>query len=247
MTRCFKVSLLCNLALAGVLISLLLHHRQEKAAVPPPTPVAETPAPVLVSTAEPAEPKPFQWSQLESRNDYREYVANLRAAGCPESTVEDIVQGDAERAFSFQRRKFNLDGSKPGPWSINRQMRLVAFFLGRASAADLADEPAEQPAAEGQGVSPVYPLAFQEVNPDAMGLTQDEKQAFQNAVTGVRQQFINQIGGTNQDPADPAYLARWQKAQSQMDSVLRARLGGKIFMAYASAARANARNAAGNP
>jgi hypothetical protein len=240
----FKTSLVCNLALAGAVISLLLRH-QEKAAAPPATPVAETPAPVLASTP-PAEPELFRWSQLESSNDYREYVAKLRSAGCPESTVEDIVQGDAERAFSFQRRKYNLDGSKPGPWSTSRQMRLVAFFLGRASAADLADEPAEQPDAEGQVVSPVYPLAFQEVNPDAMGLSQDEKQAFENAIAGVRQQFVKQIGETNQDPSDPAYLARWQKAQSEMDSVLRARLGGKIFMAYASAARANARNSPAN-
>lgn len=45
---------------------------------------------------------PFHWSQVES-TDYREYIANLRAIGCPEEVVRDIVvadviQKDASRA-----------------------------------------------------------------------------------------------------------------------------------------------------
>ena len=45
---------------------------------------------------------PFHWSQVESA-DYREYIANLRAIGCPEQVVRDIVvaevlQRDAARA-----------------------------------------------------------------------------------------------------------------------------------------------------
>src|SRR5437899_3128213 len=32
---------------------------------------------------------PFDWRQVESE-DYRQYVANLRALGCPEQTVRDI-------------------------------------------------------------------------------------------------------------------------------------------------------------
>jgi len=243
MTSGFKISVICNLALACVIVFLLRH--QEKAM---PVPVAETAAPVTAASApaEPAESNPFQWTQLESINDYRVYVANLRAAGCPESTVEDIAQGDAERAFSFQRRKLNLDAGNPGPWSRGAEMRLVAFLLGRAPAPNLAEESGEQPAPEGDATPPVYPLAFQDVNPDALGLNTEEKEAFENALAGVRQQFINQIGGTNQDPADPAYLARWQKAQSQMDTVLRAKLGGKIFNAYAFA-RNNPRNSPQNP
>ena len=70
----------------------------------------------------------FHWSQLETTNDYREYIANLRALGCPEATVEDITWGDAERAFLNQRQKLNLSGDEPGPWSKLREARLVACF-----------------------------------------------------------------------------------------------------------------------
>src|SRR6266446_3510341 len=33
---------------------------------------------------------PFLWSQIESA-DYREYIANLRAVGCPEQIIHDII------------------------------------------------------------------------------------------------------------------------------------------------------------
>src|SRR5262245_55092968 len=32
----------------------------------------------------------FHWSQIESP-DYREYISNLRAIGCPEATIRDII------------------------------------------------------------------------------------------------------------------------------------------------------------
>jgi len=43
--------------------------------------------------------EPFHWSQLESE-DYRVYAANLRALGCPEATVRDIIIADVNELFS---------------------------------------------------------------------------------------------------------------------------------------------------
>src|SRR5262245_33086814 len=40
----------------------------------------------------------FHWSQLESE-DYRIYAANLRAIGCPEATVRDIILADVNDLF----------------------------------------------------------------------------------------------------------------------------------------------------
>lgn len=37
----------------------------------------------------------FSWSQVES-SDYRQYVANLRAIGCPESEVRDICMAESK-------------------------------------------------------------------------------------------------------------------------------------------------------
>jgi len=48
---------------------------------------------VRSSDPEDHESPPFHWSSLESTN-FEVYVANLRAVGCPESTVRDIVFGE---------------------------------------------------------------------------------------------------------------------------------------------------------
>ena len=48
-----------------------------------------------------------------SGKDYRVYIANLHAVGCPEATIEDIVRGDTERAFAWERNQLSLDGYRP--------------------------------------------------------------------------------------------------------------------------------------
>ena len=40
----------------------------------------------------------FHWGNVESP-DYREYIANLRAIGCPEETVRDIIIADVNKLF----------------------------------------------------------------------------------------------------------------------------------------------------
>ena len=42
---------------------------------------------------------PFHWRELESA-DYRVYIANLRAIGCPELTIYDIVSADVGELYS---------------------------------------------------------------------------------------------------------------------------------------------------
>src|ERR1051326_4732822 len=43
-------------------------------------------------------PKAFDWLALES-SDYRRYIANLRAAGCPEQTIRDLIITDLDRSY----------------------------------------------------------------------------------------------------------------------------------------------------
>jgi hypothetical protein len=235
MRSSLKVSFICNLCLAGTLIFILTHRQPQEAASNHPS-VIEAQPPLT-----PVPSKPFHWHQLESTNDYREYVNNLRGIGCPESTVEDIVWGDAERVFSSERRKLNLTGDEAGAWSKQRETQLVDHFLGKTPALADSPPPDNPTKAAGRKSAPaVYPLAFRDVNLDSLGLTAVQKEAIQQAIAGIRQQFIDQIGGLNQDPSDPAYLERWRKAQPQNDDALRGWLGGKTFMAYQLAAQANA-------
>src|SRR5260370_41541655 len=44
----------------------------------------------------------FDWRQVESP-DYKEYIANLRAIGCPEKTIKEIVTADVNDLFSARR------------------------------------------------------------------------------------------------------------------------------------------------
>ena len=89
----------------------------------------------------------------------------------------------------------------------------------------------------GSGHDPIsFPLVLQKVDLDALGLSDDQKQV----IAQIQKQFIDQIGGPYQDPDDPAYHERWQKAQPQSDDMLKAMLGTTIFENYQLAA-ANAK------
>ncbi len=59
-------------------------------------------------------PSGFRWSSLESTNYYT-YVQNLRAIGCPEETVRDIIVADVAKLFQ-QRRAEMVDYTRPLPF-----------------------------------------------------------------------------------------------------------------------------------
>jgi hypothetical protein len=70
----------------------------EPAARPTPLPPAQA------TSTNPTLPPPApDWRQIESA-DYRAYIRNLRAAGCPEATIRDIVTADVAQTFSARRR-----------------------------------------------------------------------------------------------------------------------------------------------
>ncbi len=93
-----------SLGLNLLLAAQLLHRRPSL----PPPPAAALPETV----AKPAAPAsaaaeagatnpapPFLWSQVESA-DYRQYIANLRAIGCPEGIIRDIIVADLNQALA---------------------------------------------------------------------------------------------------------------------------------------------------
>ena len=58
-----------------------------------------------------ASPKapPFTWRQVESE-DYKKYIANLRAIGCPEQTIRDIILADVNKLYAAREASLK---SKP--------------------------------------------------------------------------------------------------------------------------------------
>jgi hypothetical protein len=59
------------------------------------------PMPQTITTKPPA--RVFDWQTLESA-DYRTYIANLRAIGCPEETLRDIIRADVKKLFDARLR-----------------------------------------------------------------------------------------------------------------------------------------------
>jgi len=71
-------------------------------------------------------PPAFHWSQVASA-DYQTYIQNLRAIGCPEDTIRDIIQ--ARVAVAFADRERDLGGQtapaqKTGPALTQRIQNL---------------------------------------------------------------------------------------------------------------------------
>jgi len=75
------------------------------------------------------------------------------------------------------------------------------------------------------------PLVFQNVDLDALKLQDGQREGIEE----LRQMFVAELGGTNQDPNNPAYYERWKKAQSDVDSMLPGVIGGEAFMKMQSA------------
>jgi len=84
--------------------------RATSASLPPP--------PVVVYRS-----NAFSWSQLES-TDYREYIANLRAIHCPESTLRDIIMTDVMRLYAQRRGQYYQNGRPFKYWETDEKRKL---------------------------------------------------------------------------------------------------------------------------
>ena len=79
---------------------------------------------------------------------------------------------------------------------------------------------------------PAMPLVFQEIDLSELNLNNDQLQA----IADLRERFLDEIGGLEQDPHDQAYWERWQKSQPGIDDDLRGMIGVAAFQNYQVAA-----------
>lgn len=248
------------------------------------------PAPVASPTTE---VKPFHWSQIES-TDYRTYVANLRAIGCPEQTIRDIITADVASLEASRRQPLEegLTASSPAarlaaeaglrkqrneeaaavtallvnpPAAANstsvlatqtsplgsghQELPDTAFTsqlvqtnnpsgreLGMMASGVAAANPSIRSVGQKPSATISLPLVFHEVDPSVLTLNPQQAQV----VNDLRQKFVEQVGGANQDPNDPAYSERWQTSQPEVDLDLWSLLGINAWQAHQIAAWAAA-------
>ncbi|MGO8679019.1 MAG: hypothetical protein ACLQVX_24530 [Limisphaerales bacterium] len=80
----------------------------------------------IVTTNAPSPPaNRFDWRQVES-SDYRQYIANLRAIGCPEETIRDIIVADVTKLFNSRKKgllpsRFEYWRTGANPSSLNEE------------------------------------------------------------------------------------------------------------------------------
>lgn len=211
MKTILKISVLLNVTLLGEILLLWRHPR-----------LVEIPEPATLAMAADVEPQtppapvvrivaaPFRWSQLLSNSNYLAFVASLRTAGCPESTVADIVQGDVGRAYAMMRERLNVSAMEPGRWSGQEQEQMAAYFLGQIPNAEVAAGIAEEPAAVGQNnnqatddaqIGNATLAAFlQSVDLTTPGMGADQQQE----IAGLRQGLLAQISTASQAPNNQA-------------------------------------------
>ena len=84
-------------------------------------------------------------------------------------------------------------------------------------------------------LTPKWPLVLKLADPAAAAGSAALPPQIQAAVQRVQEQFVKEVGGTNQNPADPAYAHRWIEATQRADDLLRAQIGWEAFNAHSLA------------
>jgi hypothetical protein len=254
-----KISILLNFGLLGWLMVSLVREAKPVAEPGPRGILAARPesvGPATPSNSPAAKPEPFHWSQFYAK-DYHVYVKNLRAAGCPESTLRAIVTADVQAAFQpeIAELESKLSALANRSWAGQLSSRsdgeawkselqhfpdeetaLISDYLGviqvsntLASSLSTAPSPRNHQIVAVDTDAPIaVPLIAQSVDLATLNLDPDQLQA----IADLRQRFMEKIGGPNQDPADPAYQARWRTAQAEVDNLMEGMLGSQAYQEY---------------
>ena len=120
------LSLALNLVLAAAALAIWQHRPPPR--MPPSRGTSAPPvrvvAPAPGATNVPGAPKiiPFHWRMVES-DDYRQYIANLRAIECPDRVIRDLIVADVEKLYG--QRGADLEPAHIEPW-YNAAHRRVA-------------------------------------------------------------------------------------------------------------------------
>jgi len=182
---------------------------------PAPT-QAPAPSSLASLTAQPASASPCESALAPSSAGSKDQVL-LRAA------QSEPQQLSAHGASAFQPGTAST-AFQPSSTGIPRTQPAAApANFQRASTALSAVTEAPHPP---PGVS--VPLAFRPIPPEVAG----SNPQLAATVQALQQNFVNAVGGQNQDPNDPAYLQRWTVAQRNIDEQYRIQIGYPAFLLY---------------
>jgi hypothetical protein len=183
----------------------------------------------------------------------------LRSLGLPEQTAFDLVKADLDRSYAAKREALR-SGSHPlvggelarATAALNAGERetlervfgsatVTAAMTPSASAIVAAAAAASAPTAETKSSSASAPLPPPPVIRGSYAVVQDPvvlmdttNQPFTadqlQQIDELRQQFVQSVGGANQNPNDPAYYRQWELAREAADDRFRVLFGDQAFL-----------------
>jgi hypothetical protein len=117
------------------------------------------------------------------------------------------------------------DGDQPvNSPGVNEGTSLASDSQQRSgSVVALTSQQGEQ-AAKPQPQEASVPMVL--VDPTELNLNEGQQQQ----LASLQQDFVNAVGGENQNPADPAYFARWQSATEQSNLLFKLKFGIQAFL-----------------
>ena len=186
----------------------------------------------------------FTWNEIESR-DYPAYIDNLRAIGCPEATIRDIIVAEVNQLFARRRATEVVTAeqqwwrSEPNPDvtqaasdklnSLEEERRaLLTTLLGpqwESSYYPYPEHPNTLPL-DGPALGSLPPETKQAVR-DIEGRAAERRQAYLDAV---------QKGGKQPDPVELARLR--QQTRAELGEVLNPEQLEEYLLRYSGSATA---------
>jgi hypothetical protein len=100
--------------------------------------------------------------------------------------------------------------------------------LPAAESSQVTQVPVQRRANRSKEQPVLMPLVFQNVNLTQLNLNAGQLQA----IDDLRQKFLDEIGGLDQEPNDPGYCERWIKSQPEVDNDLRGMIGVAAFQNF---------------
>jgi hypothetical protein len=234
------VSLGLNIALAVMLVrfSPEVTVRDATLAVTPP-PVDATKS---YKTNVVVRRQNFTWDEIESA-DFPTYIANLRAIGCPEATIRDIIMADVNQLFA-RRRATEIITAEQKWWRSEPDPEVTQMASEKLQALDAERRTLLSTLLGPEWESSYYPYPAHPDTPPLDGpvlgaLPPQTKHAvrdIESRATERRQTYLDSLQKEGKQP-DPAELARMrQQTRAELAEALNPEQLEEYLLRYSSQA-----------
>jgi hypothetical protein len=172
----------------------------------------------------------FTWESVESP-DYREYITNLRAIGCPEETIRDIIVADVNKLYAAKKREARGEPRKYEYWKAGNPW--MASLNTEALAANRALDEEKLAVLRQLGIEPDLKMQMASlVDPaDALGsmfgFLPENKQV---SVMKVMQDMQTEMAESAKDGGFDAEAM--QASQKKMEAAIKGVLSPEEFREY---------------